>query len=157
MNALNNEVLATLFDEVPAKTVDIMSMTVGEVASCIISNESLVNYIDKHNDWLITEKIAFFKGFCKSAEQVFSYFKKFENDVDAEYGRAVGEVGEDISMAESMLLDCVDYYHLHSTSEAEKLPFSDWFMMKRREVVKNAVERRYNKIMVEKQRKESKR
>lgn len=145
-----------LYEMVEPQQVSLMSMTVGEVAQCISSAEGLTNYVDSKN-WLITEKIAFAKGFTAAAEQTFRYFQKFENDVDAEYSRAVGEVGGDISMAESMLLDCVDYYHLRSTAEAETLPFADWFMMKRREVIKSAVERRYNRILSDKQKKEAKR
>lgn len=140
-----------LYDLIEAEEVSLFDMSVGDVCQCISSEQAFADWIDNHNDWLISRKIAFAKGFIKASEVTFGYFKKFESDGDATFNRAAAEVGGDITMAESIILDCVEFYHLHSTKEAEVLPFSDWFMMKRREVINNAVERRYNKYLMKEQ------
>lgn len=142
--------ISNLFDLVKPKDVSLMEMTVGDVARCISSPEELTRYADdKH--WTTIEKIAFVKGFAIAAKNTFDYFSKFKSTSNTDYDRAVSEVGGDILLAETMITDCVSYYSLHSTKEAEELPFSDWFIIKRKEVVENAIQSRYNKILEQKQ------
>lgn len=50
------------------------------------------------------------------------------------------------SFQESVLCDCVDWFHLHSLDEAEQIPFSNYLVMKRRKSADTLYERNLNQI-----------
>ena len=146
INNLRYDTLEKLYEVVEPMQVDIFSMPVGEVLQCIFSSESLCNYADEKYKTVI-DKLSFIKGFIDKSNTVFSVLNKFNNDVSPEYNQAVLELGNQPSITETMLTDCVGWYHLHSTAEAEQLPFSDWFLMKKREAYNGSVERRTQAII----------
>lgn len=155
LNELTEQEIKALDSVVEKMDVNIMKMSVGDVVQCIMSEKSLVDYVESLN-YTIFEKYAFVKGFVEKANLIFSTFKKYNDDVPIEYTLATSNI-DGLSMVESIIVDCVKFYGLRSTEEAEKLPFGDWYLMKRNEVINGAIERKYNKILIDKQKNESKR
>ena len=141
INDFNADVLETLFNETEPMDVDIMGMTIEDVLTCLMSPESLSAYADTHYDTII-DRLSFIKGFIKKSNLVFATFKRYANDQSMEYAQAAAEVGGAPSLQETILTDLVGWYHLHSTSEAQALPFCDWYIMKKKEAYSGAVERR---------------
>lgn len=146
INNLSDDALKVLFEEVNPENVDIMSMKVKEVLACIINAENLVEYAEENRNTVL-DKLAFIKGFMNKSNVIFSSFNKYNNDVSPEYSQAVMEIGNSPSIAETIITDLIEWYHLHSTKEAEELPFSDWYIMKRKEAYNGAVERRTQSII----------
>lgn len=146
INNLSDDALKVLFEEVNPENVDIMSMKVKEVLACIINAENLVEYAEE-NRKTVLDKLAFIKGFMNKSNVIFSSFNKYNNDISPEYSQAVLEIGNSPSIAETIITDLIEWYHLHSTKEAEELPFSDWYIMKRKEAYNGAVERRTQSII----------
>lgn len=146
LNNLTDEALTKLFEEINPENVNIMEMTVGEVLTCILNTQSLINYAEEHRDTVL-DKLAFIKGFINKSNALFNSLNKYNNDISPEYNQAVLEIGNAPSTAETIITDLVEWYHLHSTKEAEELPFSDWYIMKRKEAYNGAVERRTQSII----------
>lgn len=145
INDIQADALQILFDKVEAKDVDIMNMKIDDVLRCMVSQEELVKYVDEQ-DLTTMGKIGFIKGFINKANQVFSIFKKYNNDIPMEYNQACGEINDSLSMPEQIITDCVEWYH-KTTSEVGELPFFDWYIMKRKQALNGAVERRYQAII----------
>lgn len=143
---MDEKVFELLYKNIEPEEVDVMSMTVGDVILCMVDIQKYCR--DKKKS--LTKSISFVKGFENSIKNVWNLINSTGVPYSPEWERASNEVGGSMSVGESILCDTVNYYGLHSTSEAEKLPFSDWFIMKKKEVVSAAVERRYNKIMEKK-------
>lgn len=142
---VSSDGLQVLFDKVESKDVDIMNMKIDDVLRCLVSQEELVKYVDEQ-DLTIIGKIGFIKGFINKANQVFLVFKKYNNDIPMEYNQACGEINDSLSMSEQIITDCVEWYH-KTTSEVGELPFFDWYIMKRKQALNGAVERRYQSII----------
>lgn len=146
INNLQYDALEHLFEAVEPMDVDIFSMKVGEVLQCIINPEMLTAYAEEKFDTVL-DKLSFIKGFINKSNVIFNSLNKFNTDVSPEYTQAVLEIGNQPSIGETIITDLVEWYHLHSTKEAEEMPFSDWFIMKKKECYSGAVERRMQSII----------
>lgn len=144
-----------LFNLIQPMEMNIGKMTVGDVCRCILSEKSFTEYIEEKYD-NIYDKVAFAKGFVRSANALFSTFEKYNNQVPAEYAAILSNTKQ-LCMAESILVDCVKYFNLHSVEEAEKLTFDNWFLLKKDEVISQYIDRKYQDAMIAKQKREVKR
>lgn len=145
--------LELLFDSIEPAKVDIMAMPLGDVLRCMVDMQGYIS----SKKMRLTAGISYAKGFGEALRAVYKVLESVDVGHNAEWERATSEVGGGISTAESILCETVDYYGLKSTTEAQNLPFSDWFIMKRRETVRTAVERRYGQIMQQKQNNQNRR
>lgn len=152
---LSKEELDVIDKFVEPMDVNIMKMSVGDVIRCIMSEKTLAEYVESL-DYTVFDKFAFVKGFINKANAVFKSFEQYSTDIPIEYTVVSSNV-KGLSTVESIICDCIKFFHLHSTDEAEKLPFGDWYLMKKEQCVSQCIERKYNKMMMDKQNREVRR
>ena len=144
---INEETIKLLYDTIEPESVDIFSMEIGKVLSAMLHPEGYV----KEKKLSLTRSIAWMKGFSTAIDNAWKVLNSIPVENNAMWSRATQEVGGGITLAENILCETVNYYNLHSISDAEKLPFADWFIMKRRELCQSAVSSRYEKLQLQQQ------
>lgn len=153
LDNLTKEELEALEKVIEPMQVNILKMKVGDVIKCITNEKSFTEYVDSL-DYTILEKFAFVKGFINQINGVFKSLDDYNDNVPPEY-QSVLMTTKGLSTPESIIVDCIKYYHLNSTEQAENLPFFDWYIMKRDDVISASIQRKYDKMMLDKQQREA--
>lgn len=153
LDQLDKEELEALERVIKPMDINILKMKVGDIIKCITSEQSFAEYVDSL-DYTIIDKFAFVKGFMNQINGLFKSLDKYNDNVPPEY-QSVLMTTKGLSTPEAILVDCIKYYNLHSTREAEELPFFDWYIMKRDDVISGSINRKYDKMMLDKQQREA--
>lgn len=132
---------------VTVMSVVIVDMTVGEFLESLEPGYAM-KFFSNPEDNLI-EAVGKLKSFKKQMEDIQKVLKLNEPTLSSEEKSAQAGVVFP-SYQESMLCDCVDWFHLHNMEEAEALPFSDYLVMKRKKSAEALFERNLNKIYANK-------
>ena len=140
--------LTSLIETADPVPFNVYDLTVGEFLPMILDNGNIVEYAVRHAD-TTAEAASITKGIIQALEVLFNTLKRWEADTDDLQERAAKGV-EFPTFAECVLLDCVEWYGLHSTAEAEKLPVADWFLMKKRHAAQSKFQHNYETLIKKK-------
>lgn len=121
-------------------------MTVGEFIECL--NDDYLSTFFSNGDDLLVVAIGRIKQFKTEMEQIQKLLALNEIKLSNEEKAAQKGVVFP-SFEETMLCECVDYFHLHSLDEAEKIPLSNYLIMKRKNSAESLFERNLNRIYTE--------
>lgn len=124
----------------------LLSMTCGEFIEAMDEKFALR---------LLAEKRALtafgrYRQYLKELEGITAYLGRYEVPQSADEKAAASGVRFP-SMQERILLDCVRFYHLHSTAEAEALPIADWLLVVKSEGSAAQYQHRLNEQQKQKQ------
>lgn len=128
----------------------IFEMTVGEFIMCL-DEKYTAKFFEDPDEYLVVA-MGRLKHFRNEMENVSKILKMNEIKLSAEEKSAQRGIIFP-SFGESMLCECVDYFNLHSLDEAEKIPFSNYLIMKRKKSAESLYERRLNEIISNKNKK----
>lgn len=144
---LKGEHLQQLLDD-PRVTsimgVSVFDMTVGEFLEAMEDDYAYKKFFYDPDANLI-EAVGKLKNFRKQMEDVQKLLKMNEPKLSSEETQAQAGVVFP-SFEESMLCDCIEWFHLRSMDEAEALPFSDYLVMQRRKNAEALYNRNLNKV-----------
>lgn len=126
----------------------ILSMTVGEFSDIMLDEEGFIKDILKPN---ARAYLAFgrLKQYGIEMRALADFFKTMQLKLSPEEQAASRNVDLP-SFVERMLLDTVSFFHLHSMSEAEKIPLADYLVVLKDSVATAKYSRNYNKILEQK-------
>lgn len=126
----------------------ILSMTVGEFSEIMLDEDS---YITKMLNPKERAYIAFGRMHQYSIEMkaLVDYLKTMQLKLSPEEQAASRNIDLP-SFVERMLLDTVTFFHLHSMSEAEKIPLADYLVVLKDQVATTKYQRNYSKIIEQK-------
>lgn len=146
---LNGEHLEKLLEQCPAVELEkpLIGMTVGEFLECLGEDYPYTFFQD--NKQRLTVAIGRFKQFKKELEDIQKVLKLNEISTTPEEQAAQNGVVWP-TFQEGVLCDCVDWFNLHSLEDAEKLPLTNYLIMKRKKNAESLFERNLNKIYNEK-------
>lgn len=132
------------FPPYPLKT-PILSMTVGQFADLTLDEDSFINDILRPNE---RAYIAFgrLNQYGIEMKALADYLKTMQIKLSPDEQAA--SRGVDMpSFVERMLLDTVQFFHLHSMSEAEKIPLADYLVVLKDQIATAKYQRNYSKIL----------
>ena len=125
----------------------IIGMTVGEFIECL--NEDYYKTFFNDYDELIVVAIGRIKQFNKEVEEITKVLQL--NDITESNEEKAAKKGIIWpTFQESMLCNCVDWFHLHSLDEAEKIPLSNYLIYNRKVRAESKYERQLNQIYANK-------
>lgn len=125
----------------------VINMTVGEFIEA--TGEDYVNCFFENRDEKLYKAVGRLKQFNKEMESVSRIFKSNEiKPTTEELAAQRGVVFP--SFGESMLCDCLEWFHLHSLDDAGNIPLSNYLIVKRKKSAESLYERNLNKIYSEK-------
>lgn len=131
----------------------ILTMTVGQFLECL-DKDYAKRFFDDPEKPLVTA-VGNLKWFKKQIEDIKKVLELNEFKLSPEEEKAqIGVVFP--SFAESVLCECVEWFHLHSLDDAEGVPFSNYLVMRRKHSAEALYERNLNKIYTEKAKRKTK-
>lgn len=125
----------------------VFSFTVGEFIESL-DEEYVMSFFNKYDEPLVVA-IGRIKRFRNELEQIRKILSLNEIKLSPEEQAAQQGVVFP-SFQENILCECVEYFHLHSLDEAEKIPLSNYLIMKRKKGAEALYERNLNKIYTKK-------
>lgn len=134
-----------IYDAVTPQPFNILALTVGDFLSMLARPEGVVEYADKHADTDI-ERVRVAKGITQAVEGLFKVIKSWQPSPTKEQQQASRGVAWP-TFAESVLLECVETYHLTSTAQAEHLPLADWYIAHKHNSATAKYNANYNAII----------
>ena len=152
---LDKEGLEAVLDAVspvPLKR-PLLSMTVGEVAEIFDDPGTYMALILSERRAL--KAFGRLKQFNTEVDGISKFIKMYDTKKSQEEEQAARGIVFP-TMSQRMLLDCVQFFHLHSMKEAEKVPFADWLTFFQNEASSAKFQRAYSKIIEQKHRLQSK-
>lgn len=146
---LNEERIRQLAAEIPPRPLDkpLLHMTCGEFVEAL-DEQYAMSYFQREE--LAFDAFGKYRQFLDEMQAITAYLKRYEVTTDADE-KAAAQGVEFPTMQERILLDCVRFYSLHSTVEAEKLPLGDWLLVVKSEGAAAQYQRRLAKIQQNKQ------
>ena len=154
---LEEEHLKQLIDDprvASVMAVSVFDMTVGEFLEALEPEYAIQKFFWNPEDNLL-EAIGKLKNFRQQMDDVQKILQLNEPKLSSEETQAQAGVVFP-TYQESMLCDCIEWFHLRSMDEAEALPFSDYLVMKRKKGAEALYERNLNKIYTQKAKQNSK-
>ena len=125
----------------------IISMTVGEFIEACDDDYIMRFFQDKGQ--LLVVAIGKVKQFNKEMENISKLFKLNETKpTNDELTAQKGVVFP--TFQETMLCECLEWFHLHSLDDAEKIPLSNYLIVKRKKTAEARYERNLNKLYADK-------
>lgn len=137
-----------IYDAVEPVPVNILALTVGELLRIVTKQDYMQDYCERNADGIV-EQARLAKGIIKAVEGLMATVKSWQPPLTAEQQQAAEGVKYP-NFAESVLLECVDAYHLHSTAEAEGLPLADWYLVHKQRSAEARYNYNYNAIITRK-------
>lgn len=125
----------------------VFEMTVGEFAECL--DENYTARFFENPDELFIIAMGRLKHFKNEIDSVGKILKLNEIKLTADEKAAQRGVVFP-TFQENLLCETLEYFHLHSLEEAEKIPLSNYLIMKRKKSAEALYERNLNKIYSEK-------
>lgn len=143
---LTQETLRELLEKVPAMPLKkpVLAMTVGEFGEIVDDEDAFVAKLLKHRKAL--KAFGLLKQYRQEMEALSKFFKLYDTKkTQEETAAAKGIVFP--NLAQRMLIDCVRWFHLNSTEEAEKVKLSEWLTLWQDEAANVLYQRQYMNIM----------
>ena len=143
---LTQDTLKELLEKVPAVPLDkpLITLTVGEFGEMVEDEETYIGKLLKHRKAL--KAFGRLKQYKQEIEAISKFFKLYEiKRTQEEEAAAKGVMF--LNLAQRMLVDCVKWFHLKSTEEAEKIKVSEWLTMWQNEAANMLYQRQYMNIM----------
>lgn len=146
---LNEERIKQLSEQVPAVVLDkpLLKMSVGEFVQALDEKYALSIINGEEYAFMAFGK---YKQYMQELQAITNYIKKYEVETEGDEKAAMQGV-EFPSLQERILLDCVRFYHLHSTEESETLPITDWLIVVKSEGAAAQYQRNLSKIQQRRQ------
>lgn len=142
---LKKEHIEELMDKVDPYTPKkpVFEMTVGEFIEALDEDYAKV-FFDDPDEYLVIA-VGRLKAFKRDIENVqkilaLNEIKLDADEVQAQAGIVFPTVGE------NMLVECVEWFHLHSIREAEDVKLTDWLLMKKSKNAGQKYERNLMKV-----------
>ena len=155
---ITEEHLKTLIDSDKIKAIDlekpIIKMTVGEFLEALDPAYAIEKFFSDPDE-LLVNAVGRIKTFKKEIEDISNVLKVNEISLSVEEKAAQRGVVFP-SYEESVLCECVEWFHLHSLDDAEKVPLSNYIVMHRKHSAEALFDRNLNKIYNEKAKKRTK-
>lgn len=148
---LKEEHIQQLLDDprvVSVMAVSVLDMTVGEFLEALEPEYAIHKFFYNPEDNLL-EAIGKLKSLREQMDDIQKILKLNEPTLTSEEKAAQAGVVFP-SFEESMLCECIEWFHLHSMDEAEALSFSDYLVMKRKKSAEALFERNLNKVYANK-------
>lgn len=141
---LNEERMRQLSQEVPAQPLErpLLKMTCGEFIAALDEGYAM-SFFGRRERALVA--FGRYRQFLTEMEGVTAYIRRYEVEQSGEEKAAAQGVSFP-TLQERILLDCVRFYHLHSTMEAERLPIADWLLTVKSEGSAAQYQRKLSKI-----------
>jgi len=136
-----DELLEKVNPVTPKKPV--FSMTVGEfIEAC--DDDYVKTFFNDPDEYLIIA-VGQLKAYKRDIENVSKILElnKIKQDAD-EAAAAAGVVFP--SFGESILAECLEWFHLHSIEEAENVKLTDWLLVKRAKTAEMKYERNLMRV-----------
>ena len=146
---LTQDTLKELLEKVPAMPLKkpVLAMTVGEFGEIVEDEDAFVAKLLKHRKAL--KAFGRLKQYKQEMEALSRFFKLYETKKSQEENNAAKGVVFP-NLAQRMLIDCVRWFHLNSTEEAEKVKVSDWLTFWMDEAANMLYQRNYQKLLEQK-------
>ena len=141
---LNEERLGQILEGVPARPLkkSLFVMSVGEFIEAT-DEAFVVGLLAKRRAF---EAFGMLKTYRDEQKKIADYLKRYETKPSSDEESASAGI-EFPTMQENMLMECVEFYHLRSTAEAERLPLSDYLLMKKYKGASALFQRRHQDII----------
>lgn len=146
---LTQDTLKELLEKVPAVPLKkpVLSMTIGEFSEIVEDEELYIANILKTRKAL--KAFGMLKQFKQEMEALGKFFKQFEIKRTPEE-EAAGKGVLFPSFIQRVLIDCVKWFGLHSTKEAEKVKLSDYLTFWQDEAANMLYQRNFQKLLEQK-------
>lgn len=146
---LTQATLKELLEKVPAVPLKkpVLSMTIGEFGEITEDEETYIGKLLKHRKAL--KAFGMLKQYKQEVEALSKFFKMYEIKKSQEE-EAAGKGVLFPNLAQRMIIDCVKFFHLNSTEEAEKVKVSDWLTFWMDEAANMLYQRNYQKLLEQK-------
>ena len=143
---LTKELVDELLEKVPAIPLKkpLLSMTVGEFGALVEDEEPYIVKLLSHRKAL--KAFGLLKQYRQEIDGISRFFKLYDYQKTQEETRAATNI-KFPSFGQRMIIDCVRYFHLNSTEEAEKVKLSDWFTFWMDEASAALYQRNYSKLL----------
>lgn len=142
---LNQIEFDAIYNSVEAADVNIAEMSIGDVLGFMVDSDRLAEYAESHATDTV-ERVRLCKGIIKAIERLVEVVKSWDTEPTQEERQAAKGVNFP-TLIESVLLDTVEFYSLHSTADAERLPLSDWMIVKKAKSAERKFQRNYDIIL----------
>ena len=146
---LTQATLKELLEKVSAVPLKkpVLAMSIGEFGEIVVDEEIYIAKLLKHHKAL--KAFGLLKQYKQEMEALAKFFKMYEIKRTQEE-EAAGKGIVFPNLAQRMLVDCVKWFHLKSTEEAEKVKLSDWMTLWQDEAANMLYQRNYQKILEQK-------
>ena len=146
---LTQETLKELLEKVPAVPLKkpVLSMTIGEFSEIVEDEEQYIANILKTRKAL--KAFGLLKQYKQEMEALAKFFKMYEIKRSPEEEAAAKGVLFP-SFIQRILIDCVNWFHLRSTEEAEKVKLSEWLTFWMDEASSALYQRNFQKLLEQK-------
>lgn len=143
---LTQDTLKELLEKVPAMPLKkpVLAMTVGEFGEIVEDEDAFVAKLLKHRKAL--KAFGRLKQYKQEMEAIAKFFKLYDVRRTADESNAAKGIVFP-NLAQRMLIDCVRWFHLNSTEEAEKVKLSEWLTLWQDEAANMLYQRQYMNIM----------
>lgn len=143
---LSEDSFKELLEKVPSVPLKkpILSMTVGEFSEIVESEELYIANILKTRKAL--KAFGMLKQYKQEMEALSGFIKRFDTKRSPEEEAAAKGVLFP-SFIQRILIDCVNWFHLNSMKEAEKVKLSEWLTFWQNEAANMLYQRNYMSIM----------
>lgn len=144
MPLLNEERIKELLQKIPARPLDepLLKLSCGEFIKRLDDKFAMAFFVP---DAEVFEAFGKYRQFMQELRDVTDYIKRYEVEQSADEKAAAGGV-DFPTLPERILLDCVRFYNLHSTEDAERLPICDWLLVLKSEGSAAQFQRNLSKI-----------
>ena len=149
---INGEHLKTLMesDKITPLPLEksVFSMTIGEFIECL-SDDYTMKFFSNPDDILVLAigRLKTFKQEIENVNKIMSLNEiKLTNEEKAAQRGVIFP-----SFGETILCEAVEYFNLHSLDDAEKIPLSNYLIMKRKKSAEALYQRNLNKQYEQKQ------
>lgn len=146
---LTQETLKELLEKVPAVPLKkpVLAMTIGEFGEIVDDEEQYIANILKHRKAF--KAFGLLKQYKQEMEALAKFFKQYEiKRTPEEEAAAKGVLFP--NLIQRMIIDCVNWFHLSSTKEAEKVKLSEYLTFWMNEAANMLYQRNFQKLLEQK-------
>lgn len=150
---LTKEEMSVMYDMVDPINFNVFDIKISEFIEFCEDPKKLIDKLQNDNEEIdILEIIANVKGFNDNVSKIFEYLSKFEIQQTQDEKNATKGI-DFPNFFETMLIDCVEWFHLNSMEQAENIKVSEWFLFKKKQLANQKYENNYSLIMDKKYKK----
>lgn len=145
LRQLDEATIKEMYDIVDEdKDFSIMEYTVKDFILWCTDENEIVQFADNKGKNLY-DKFSVIKSVVNGIKYIFNVIDSYKVQQSSEEIEASRGI-EFLTFFENMLVECVEYFHLHNMEEAEKIIIADWFLIKKNKLSQMKYERQYHQI-----------